>query len=131
MSQENVEIVRTTFEAICRRDYQRARDGFHDDAVWHNTAEFPGPKICVGPQAIAGFWETLTESFEGETKVERVVEGEDGVLLAARTVGRGRSSGVPLDVRWSLAFRVRGGKVSRVDVYGDRAKALKAVGLAE
>jgi ketosteroid isomerase-like protein len=53
MSQENVEIVRTTFDAICRRDYQRAKDGLHDDAAWHNTAEFPGPTVCVGPQAIA------------------------------------------------------------------------------
>jgi ketosteroid isomerase-like protein len=131
MSEENVEIVRATFDAICRRDYERASDGFHSDAVWHNTAEFPGPNVCVGPEAIAGFWEALTESFAGETNVEQVIEGEEGVLVAAHTVSRGRSSGVPLDMRWSLAFRVRDGKVSRVDVYGDRAKALKAVGLAE
>jgi uncharacterized protein len=129
MSQEIVEVVRTTSDAICRRDYQGVRNGFHDDAVWHNTAEFPGPSICVGPQAIADFWESLVESFVGDTNVERVIEGEDAVLVAAHTVSRGRSSGLPLDVRWNLAFRVRGGKVSRVDVYGDRAKALKALGL--
>jgi ketosteroid isomerase-like protein len=131
MSQENVEIVRQTFGAMCRRDYQRAAGGFHQDAVWHNTREFPGPGVCVGPQAITEFWESLMESFEGETNVEQIIAGEDGIVLAAHTVGRGASGGVPLDVRWNLAFRVRGDKVSRVDVYGDRAKALKAVGLEE
>jgi uncharacterized protein len=131
MSEENVDLVSRTFNAICSRDYPRASEGFHDDAVWHNTAEFPGPNICVGPQAITEFWEMLTESFEAETNVEEVIEGEQGILLAAHSVSRGRSSGVPLDMRWSLVFRVRGGKVSRVDVYGDRTKALEAAGLAE
>ena len=131
MSQENVEVVRTTFTAICGRDYQRAGAGFHDDAVWHNTAEFPGPNVCVGPQAIAEFWAGLTESFEAETHVEGIIEGADAVLVAAHSVGRGNSSGVPLDLRWSLAFRVRAGKISRVDVFGDRSKALKAVGLED
>ena len=70
MPRENLEIVRDTFDAICRRDYQRAAGGFHHDAVWHNTREFPGPSICVGPRAVAEFWEALMESFDGETKVE-------------------------------------------------------------
>src|SRR5438034_384229 len=131
MSQKNLEIVRHTFDAICRRDYQRATRGFHHDAVWHNTAEFPGPRSCVGPQAIAEFWEMLVEPFEGETNIERVIGGEDSVVLAAHTVGRGRSSGVPLDLHWGIAFRLRGGKISRVDVHGDWAKALDSVGLSE
>jgi hypothetical protein len=46
-------------------------------------------------------------------------------------VGRGNASGVPVDVRWAAAFRVSDGKISRVDVHGDWAKALEAVGLEE
>jgi ketosteroid isomerase-like protein len=99
--------------------------------VWHNTREFPGPNMCVGGQAIAEFWETLWESFDGVTTVEQIIDGEEGVALGAHTVGRGTTSGVPLDVRWGIAARVASGKISRVDVYGDWAKALKAVGLAE
>jgi ketosteroid isomerase-like protein len=131
MSQENVEVVRRTFDAIFSRDFRRAGTGFHEDAVWHNTREFPGPSICVGPQAIAEFWETLWESFDGETSVEQMIEGERGVALGAHTVGRGMASGVPLDLRWGIAARVASGKISRVDVYGDWAKALKAVGREE
>jgi ketosteroid isomerase-like protein len=131
MSRENLEIVRRTFEAIFSRDLHRAATEFDRDAVWHNTREFPGPSICVGPQAIAEFWETLLESFDGETSVEQVFDGEEGVAIGAHTVGRGTTSGVPLDVRWAIAARVASGKVSRVDVYGEWATALKAVELEE
>ena len=131
MSQENVEVVRRTFDAICSRDFQDAATGFHDDAVWHNTREFPGPSICVGPQAIVDFWETLWESFDGETSVEQIIDGEHGVAVGAHTVGRGTMSGIPLDVRWGIAARVASGKISSVDIYGDWAKALKDVGQAE
>jgi ketosteroid isomerase-like protein len=134
MSQENVEVVRHTFDAARRGDYQVAARGFPADAVWHNTAEFPGQRTCVGPQAIINFWETLFESFEesgGRMDIERVVKGKDSVVLGVHSSGRGRASGVPIDMHWGIAFRVRSGKISRVDVHGDLAKALEAVGLRE
>src|SRR5213596_2047862 len=116
MSQENVEFVRCTFDAIFSRDLPRASTGFHHDATWHNTREFPGPSICVGPQAIAEFWGTLMESFDGETSVTQIIDGEQGVALDAHTSGRGTTSGVPLDFRWAIAARVTCGRISRVDV---------------
>ena len=64
MSEANVEIAKGVIDAFNRRDYEKALHGFHADAVWHNTAEFPGQRICVGPEAIIDFWETLMESFE-------------------------------------------------------------------
>jgi ketosteroid isomerase-like protein len=71
------------------------------------------------------------ESFDGEIRVEQIIDGEEGVALGAHTIGRGMTSGVPLDLRWGIAARVVGGKISRVDVYGEWAKALRAVGLEE
>ena len=132
MSQENVEIVRRAFDAMLRGDNEDATRGFQEDAVWHNTSVFPDPSICVGPQAILTFWATLVEAFqESQTEVEQVIEGGDAVVLSLHSVGRGSASGVPVDVRWAAAFRVIDGKISRVDVHGDWANALKAVGLQE
>jgi ketosteroid isomerase-like protein len=130
MSQENVEIVRSTFDAMLRGDDEDATRGFQEDAVWHNTSVFPNPSVCVGPQAILSFWAMLMETFqESQTDVEQVVEGGDAVVLSLHSVGRGNASGVPVDVRWGAAFRVIDGKISHVDVHGDWAKALEAVGL--
>ena len=132
MSQANVELVRSTFDSLLRGDDEDATRGFREDAVWHNTSVFPDPSICVGPQAILNFWATLTETFqESQTDVEQVVEGGDAVVLSLHSVGRGNASGVPVDVRWAAVFRVIDGKISRVDVHGNRANALKAAGLAE
>jgi ketosteroid isomerase-like protein len=130
MSQENVEIVRRAFDAVRSGDLQGATRGFHADAAWHNTAEFPGQSTCVGPQAIVDFWETLVESFEeGMMDIERVVSGQDSVVLGVHSTSRGTASGVPVDLRWAMAFQVRGSKISRVDVHGDWTKALAAVAL--
>jgi len=128
-----VAVVRGAFDAVRAGDHQGAARGFHADAVWHNTAEFPGQRICVGTEAIVDFWETLMESFEesGSMDVERAVEGEDTVALWVHSVGEGKASGVPLDFHWGAAFRVRDGKIIRVDAHGDWAKALKAAGVEE
>ena len=132
MSEANVEIAKGVIDAFNRRDYEKALHDFHADTVWHNTAEFPGQRICVGPEAIIDFWETLMESFEesgSRMDVERVVEGEGTVVLGVHSVGEGKASGIPLDFHWAAAFHVSDGKISRVDVHGDWAKALQAAGL--
>jgi len=134
MSQQNVDLVRGAFDAVRQGDYHGAARGFHADAVWQNTAEFPGPSTCVGVEAIIDFWATLLEAFdesEGATEVERIVVGKDSVVLGVHSVGQGKASGVPLDFHWGAAFHLRDGKISRVDVHGDWAKALTAAGLAE
>jgi ketosteroid isomerase-like protein len=130
---ENLEMVRRSFDGFRSGDYRAAVREFRADAVWHNTAEFPGQRVCVGPEAIIDFWKTLMESFderESSMEIERMVEGEDSLVLAVHSVGKGKSSGIPLDFHWSAAFHVRDGKISRVDVHGDWSKALKAAGLA-
>jgi ketosteroid isomerase-like protein len=125
-----VEIAKRGLDAVRHGDYQGATRAFDADATWHNTGEFPGQRTCVGPQAIIDFWKTLLDSFEdGGMDIERVVEGEDSVVLDVRSAARGRTSGVPVEVRWSVAFRIRRGTINRVEVHGDRTKALKAVGL--
>jgi ketosteroid isomerase-like protein len=132
MSQENLELVRRTFDALVRHAYPEAARGFREDAVWQNTATFPGPRRCVGRDAIVDFWATMIEDFEdGGGELERVVERDDTVAIGVHSIGRGRTSDVPIDVRWAAVFEVHDGEIARVEVHGDWSKALKAVGLEE
>lgn len=129
MSQENIEVVRHTFDALVRQAYPEAARGFRDDAVWQNTAAFPGPRRCVGPEAIIDFWVTLSEDFdESAGDIERLLEREDAVVIGVHSSGRGRTSGAPIDVRWAAVFEVRDAQIAHVEVHGDWSKALKAVG---
>jgi len=134
MSQENVELVCSTFDALTRHAYSDAARGFHHDAVWHNTEEFPGPKSCVGARAIVDFWAALREGFNSNSassEIERVVDDGDVVVAGLHSVGRGTGSGVPIDIRWAAVFRLDDGRISQVDVHGNWPKALRAAGLAE
>ena len=132
MSQENVKLAKRMFEAVRRRDFDDAGSYFHPEVEWNNTSAFPGPRTIVGAKAIFAFWRELFESFHGvgEAEIEEVNAGGDRVVLGLHTHGRGKGSGVPVDVRWALIFSFRDGKIAQVDVRGDYAKALEAAGLS-
>jgi ketosteroid isomerase-like protein len=132
VSQENVEVVLALMDALRARDDEEIIRRFDADASWHNTAAFPGERTCVGPRAIIDFWATLSESFAeggGRLEIERVADGGDRVVLAMRSRSEGRTSGIPVDVRWCIVSQVRDGRVRRVDVHGSWEKALQAAGL--
>jgi ketosteroid isomerase-like protein len=130
VAQENVELVCSTFDAIHHGEHQEAARAFYADAVWQNTAEFPGPLRCVGPQAIMDFWATVTEDFDGTQEVEQLAGRENTVVIGVHVVGRAMASGIPVDMRWAAVVQVRDGRISRVEVHGDWSKALAAAGLS-
>jgi ketosteroid isomerase-like protein len=132
LESENVEIVRAVFGAIRDRDHRQAAVLFSPAAEWHNTSAFPGPRVCVGPDAIVGFWETLAEDVEGAGgEIERIADVDGRVVVGVHSWGRGRASGAPIDVRWAAVFEVVDQRIVRIDIHGGYEKALAAVGLAE
>jgi ketosteroid isomerase-like protein len=55
----------------------------------------------------------------------------DAVLVTARYVGRGESSGIELDQTFATLYRLRDGKAVSMRDYLTRAEALEAAGLRE
>jgi hypothetical protein len=51
------------------------------------------------------------------------------VLVLERQTGRGRHSGVPLEVEQAALFSLRAAKIVRYEIYGDRETAMRAAGL--
>ena len=97
--------------------------------TWHNTRAFPGPSILQGPRAILDFYEELSQEFDrGEVAIERAVETEGGVVAGIHSLSQGRSSQVPLDVRWATLVQVEDERVVRIDIYGSFERALEAAG---
>ena len=92
------------------------------------------PTDDCGAEGDHRLWQELFGSFgdEGEpATIEKVRADGDCVVMAVRSRGQGKASGIPVDVRWAIAFRLRDGKIQRVDVRGDYARALEAAGLSE
>jgi ketosteroid isomerase-like protein len=77
-----------------------------------------------------GFAELGTPDIEWITSMGARDLG-DRVLMLGRVEGRGKSSGVPVNMPLAQVYDFRDGKVCRIRSYLDHAEALKTVGLEE
>jgi ketosteroid isomerase-like protein len=68
---------------------------------------------------------------EWSIEPEELIEAGDSVVVFIRMKTRGRGSGVEIERADAQVYRLRDGKIVRLDYYNDRQEALKAVGLAE
>jgi ketosteroid isomerase-like protein len=132
MSQENVEIVRGQFEATNRRDFPAAMAAYAEDVVlvvhWGLTAG-----TFRGREAVGGWFGDWFRAFGAgyQFDIEEARAIGEQVFLVARHHGSGRASGVPVGGLNAYIYTVRTGKIVGVEMYDDRAEALKAVGLEE
>ena len=129
MSQENVEIVRRNFETF-----------EHDEEAWLSTADpaiewYPieeGHSLSRGHEAAIRVRRSWLENWEGHrVDVEEMKDGSDSVVACLHLTGRGKMSGVEVDLRVYQHFKLRDGKIVYVYEYEDRGEALEAAGLSE
>jgi ketosteroid isomerase-like protein len=132
MSQENVEIVRASYEDFVKTG--QMSDEFVDpDVVWDSIEGWPGAKEFRGRDAIMQFYSEWLEPYdEFEQGMDLVRDaGDDRVLLIARQRGRLRGSGAWVDFHYGLVYTVQGDKITRIKAYSTPEEALEAVGLSE
>jgi ketosteroid isomerase-like protein len=60
---------------------------------------------------------------------QRFVEVGDRVIVVFRATGRGRESGIPIDVTLANVFTMRGGRIVEWRSYTGPEQALESVGL--
>ena len=133
MSEENVEIVRRTWEGL--GDANPSWLDLYDEACEiRNPPEFPARGPFVGHAGVRQWrteiWEVFSELRHEVTDLIDL-DDRDAVLTIQRTVGRMRHTGLPVNVEWASVFTLREGKVFRAQGYSTRAEALEAAGLSE
>ena len=123
MSGENVEIVRSIFEAWERGDYDSA-DWAHPDIAFV-VADGPTGGSWTGVPAMAAAWRESLDAFDGlrpRAEEYRPLDDER-VLVLMHLTGKGKTSGLDVgDVRMDGAnlFQVRDGQVTKLVLYWDR-----------
>jgi ketosteroid isomerase-like protein len=129
MSRENVELVRRWFWAF-GDDIDAFRDTLHPEIEWRPFEDNHTPSYGVdGAMRIRNNW---IESWdEHRVDLEELTEEGDSVVATAHVMARGKASGVEVDVRLYMQFRLREGKVVYLFEHENRADALEAVGLQE
>jgi uncharacterized protein len=133
MSQENVEIVRLTFEAIRKWDVD-ALLKLYDAEI--EFLPLTGTRIesggYTGHAGVREYFEEVAEVWEElRPHAEDVRTLGDQVVVLGGCAVRGRGSGAESDTLMAWVITVRDGKVTRHRGYRTGDEALEAVGLRE
>jgi uncharacterized protein len=133
MSRDNVEIVREMLDAFNRRDYTAALSALTPDVVWHVP-----PGISIGEEFFRGrdavgkgfaLWLGAWETFGFEAN--EFLDHGDHVVVTRTQTGRGRGSGVEVNLETFHVMTLRNGKVVRLRNFEDRVAAIEAAGMPE
>jgi ketosteroid isomerase-like protein len=131
MSEENVEIVRRSFDAMGRGDLERLLELYHPEIEF---MPLTGTRVeSDGYRGHQGVRDYFAEAAEVWDEV-RPVAGEittvgDEVVVFGRCAVRGKASEIETDAPTAWVITVRNGKVTRHRVFRTNDEALEAVGL--
>ena len=132
MSQGNVEIVRRIYAAPHGLT-GGAAGMVAPDAEFDFTATYPDRPVMRGLEELRSFreggpWSGSPIHFEPESFFD---VDDERVLVFVRVSATGRTSGAQVESRVAHEFTIRGERLVRFKVYGNRDEALQALGLAE
>jgi hypothetical protein len=126
--EENLAAVRAAVEAFQRGDVETMLTFMHPDIEVFSTPELANPTQGRGHDAwLRWGWEWLEawETFEIEAESIEPV-GEHHVILDMRQHGRGKGSGVEVELRVFYMFELHDGLATRYHLYPNREQALAA-----
>jgi len=129
MSEEHVRIAELGYERFRNRDL----DGFLElcapDVEWQDHGAFDTAPV-VGREAVRAHLAAVLEPWEEFSREpEEIIDlGDNRVLGLVRATGRGKGSGVEVDVRGGDLLTIQDGLVVRFAAY-PREQALEAAGI--
>ena len=134
MSQENVEIVRNAFDAFARGDPEGLLRLADEEVVITQPVELPGAtrqqRGHSGVMEAFAIWPEQWDDYRID--LSRIVAHPgDYVVVATHQSGRGKHSGVEVEIEMPFLFTVRGKRIVEWQVFMREDEALEAAGLSE
>ena len=129
MSEQNVVVVRSRWEAFLRNDFEAALSAFEPDVEWDGT-NLPDGKVSRGLDAVVEHLTKWAETWEiWEIELEQVIDaGGDQAIAFIRERGRTKA-GLEVNERHSELYTVRNGKIAYRRGFSDADEALSVAGL--
>jgi ketosteroid isomerase-like protein len=130
MSQKNVELVRHSNVLFNAGDLDAAVELMHPDVEFRDLQHAPDlPQVLHGLDSVRLVLRHWTDAYDDfGVEVYEYVDADPWVIADVRWHGRGKGSGIRVDVRQADACRVEDGKiVAWIVGYPDLATALKVV----
>jgi ketosteroid isomerase-like protein len=133
MSQENVEIVRDAFDAFSRDDMEGVLQLCDETIVITQPPELPdaSPQQHGHSGVLEAFeiWPRQWDDYRIE--ILGMADRGDHVLVTTRQRGRGKQSGIEVEMEILIVFTVRNEKIIEMKIFMREDQALEAAGLSE
>lgn len=127
MPAENVEVVRRAHEALNSGDIDGLIALCDSDFRLDMSDRVFNPAVYDGHDGLRSFYGEVMDVWESFTWEPTEFEEHDGLVVALlQSIGKARGSGVELDRRSAMVWRVDGGKALSLTFYRDPAEAFAA-----
>jgi ketosteroid isomerase-like protein len=131
MSQENVDVVRASFEAWNAGDMEAWSGFLAPDVIWRVEKNWPEQGPFIGREAVLRAVQQGRETWDTDTAepIGEFFHAADRV--AVRFVWHGHGHGPESHMEMTCVYTVREGMISAFEFFWDHAEALKIAGLTE
>jgi ketosteroid isomerase-like protein len=135
MSEESVETVRRAYEAAAQRDGAAVIALYGPEVEWdisHAPARdlLGEPHVYRGHDGLRTFFRVWYEAWEYvEADLEELIDAGENVISVEQTRGRGRVSGIEVELPHFAVWTIGDGRIDRVVWFATREEALEAAGL--
>ena len=131
MSEENVELVRRTYEAVNNGDSDAMVLYFHPEIEFHPYPRSPG-RVYHGKQAVREYIENVWEHFESvRIEVDELLDAGDQVVVVTTQHPVPKRGQREMTAHLAEVYTVRDGLLAKRRPYSTRNEALEAAGLSE
>jgi ketosteroid isomerase-like protein len=134
VSPDPIDVVREQYAATNERDFERAMSYYAENVVLVVEEGFLNTGTFEGREAVGEWFGDWFRAFGPDYRFEIVDSRElvgDLVFLVARYGGTGRASGAEVRDQRAYLYQVRGGLITRVQLFLTAEAALEAVSLPE
>jgi ketosteroid isomerase-like protein len=125
----NADLLRPIYEEWGRGNWRPSFEVYDPHMEWGWSDEFPGLEGVYEdheqPNSRLRSW--LSPWDHWRVEADEYVEVGDHVVVLATYIGRGKGSGAEVRQPGAHVFEIRDGRVVRLEIFADRAKALASV----
>jgi ketosteroid isomerase-like protein len=133
MSEPNLQIVRRAYEAASTGDVEAAKELAGQDIELTSVLSSVEGGVYRGHPGVEQWFADVADTWETlDQKPERFIEiDEQRTLALTRVRGKGRGSGVEVNIHVASIWTIRDGKIVGLHTYRSLDEAREAAGLSE
>ena len=130
MSQENVQLIRSLYDAFGRGDIGAVLGAMDPQIVWNEAENFiyAGGNPYIGPDAVLnGVFARIGPDWDGFAATpQEILNAGDTVVGLGRYAGACKATGIRIDAQFAHVFKIRAGKIASFQQYTDTAQVRDA-----